>query len=366
MKKHMKKWLALAMAAVMLFAMAIPAMAAEEDDTVTVTVMLVGSDILIGSDITIDSYPISAGTGTTVTMKAERATALAALKAAEGAEDFEFPNPYADPNFSVDFTFNRDNGLKDVLFDGESVNETIIPGEMKSCSWAVAVNGRRVEGDLGAITLADEDEITVYLYDSFMDTKLVQADASNIAAGIISFYYYDAEGNQTPFCGVRVQLIDNHWNNINNLFEPVDANPNFNNTMNFQSAFPTDERGQIWIAPQYLGREDGLEIHLQAIGDKAVVRQDGYNKTYEEKGIDGDWYDTLTEEEQEYVDAHESRAVEYLHLYGEPLAVVSHDTYNVAGATGDMTVVYVLIGAAALFTLGAVIMWKTKKRIGAE
>ena len=359
MKKHMKKWLALAMAAVMLFAMAIPAMAAEEKDTVTVDVTLV-------SDIVINSITRDGATRTAVTMKAERATALAALKAAEGTEDFEFPNRDSVLDFSVDFTFNRDNSLKDVLFDGESVDETIIPGEKKSCSWEVAVNGRRVEGDLSAITLADEDKITVYIYDSFMDTKLVQTDASKIAAGILSFYYYDAEGNQTPFCGVRVQLIDNHWNNINNLFEPMDANPTFNNDMKFQSAFPTDERGQIWIAPQYLGREDGLEIHLLAMGDKAEVRQDGYNKTYEEKGIDGDWYDTLTEEEQEYVDAHASRAVEYRHLSLEPLAVVSHDTYDVAGATGDMTVVYLLIGAAALFTIGAVIMWKTKKRVGAE
>lgn len=360
MKKHMKKWLALAMAAVMLFAMAIPAMAAQEDDTVTVEVMFLYpyNNQYLRADLT---------ARTTVTMKAERATALAALKAAEGETNFGI-KPLDQSNHdesasdatvlsSIDFTFNRDNGLKDVLIDDESVDEGIIPGEMKSCSWAVAINGRRVEGDLSAITLADKDEIIVYMYDSFLDTKLIQVDASNIAAGILSFYYYDAEGNRMPCttCPVRFQ------NDILDLLTTVKVlnpseqdtifDPNLPAGMKYSTLFVTDEQGQIWIAPQYLGAEDTLELRL---------------RTFSADFLPHLWEDSMSEEEVAYVNENKSHMYEYSNICLDPLAVVSHDTYNVAGATGDMTVVHVLIGAAALFTLGAVIMWKTKKRVGAE
>ena len=39
---------------------------------------------------------------------------------------------------------------------------------------------------------------------------------------------------------------------------------------------------------------------------------------------------------------------------------VKADLYNVAGATGDMTIVYVLVATAAVVTLGAVVIMKKK------
>ena len=75
----------------------------------------------------------------------------------------------------------------------------------------------------------------------------------------------------------------------------------------------------------------------------------------------------MTEEEEAYFIKYAYTSLgEAGHLLGRPLVTIEDDMYLTAGATGDMTVVYALIGTAALFTLGAVVLRKTKKRVGAE
>ena len=208
MKKHMKKWLALAMAAIMLCSMALPVMAAEAEDTVTVDVVFIYPWGDRGYDHAHDVARVQ------LTMKPEKATALAALKAADDEDEFVVERVFGDAReepINVAFSFNRDNTFKDVkLTLSSNPDQEVQPfndEERKTCSWAVAVNGRRVEGDLSAVRLNDKDEIVVYLYDAFFDTKLVQVDDSNIAAGILSFYYYDADGK--PSQAVLTDMIEN-------------------------------------------------------------------------------------------------------------------------------------------------------------
>lgn len=365
MKKHMKKWLALILAAVMLTSLALPVMAAEAEDTVTVDVVFIYPWNNQSHDHDHDTARVQ------LTMKTGKATALAALKAADDEEEFvvkrKFENTMEAP-INVAFSFNRDNSLKDVTLTksaGENREiEPFVPGEMKTRSWAVAVNGRRVEGDLSAVQLNDKDEIVVYLYDAFFDTKLVQVDDSNIAAGILSFYYYDAEGNRQPLI-VGVSLVTQSGDPILNLLDPIlETDPRFHNslpqapaefglpdTYYYQDWFAADEAGQIWIAPYYLTGENELKVDGNGLGV-------GYSNAF---------WEALTEEEQAYFYKYQSMSLgEFGHLLGRPLTKIEADMYDTAGATGDMTVVYALIGAAAAFTLGAVVLWKTKKRVGAE
>ena len=69
--------------------------------------------------------------------------------------------------------------------------------------------------------------------------------------------------------------------------------------------------------------------------------------------------DGYSESECKYAQANNKRNVEDVEVIGYKI-VVKADMYNTADATGDMTMVYVLVAAAAVITLAAVVVMKKK------
>ena len=80
--------------------------------------------------------------------------------------------------------------------DGDKANETDGKNVFGTGYWAVALNGKLVSEDLGTVAIEEGDRVVVYWNDPTFDTKLVQVDDSLIAKGVLSYYYFDAEGNQ--------------------------------------------------------------------------------------------------------------------------------------------------------------------------
>ena len=147
-------------------------------------------------------------------------------------------------------------------------------------------------------------------------------DTSAIAEGIVSFYYYTAAGEKKVLKDATVVI------------------PGVENKLVSDGKFVTDEKGQIWLAPEYL--DEAATFAVESV-DIADLKAKDKNET----------------DEQKYFNANLSRNIEDGALEGAKITVKG-DLYNTAGATGDMTVVYVLVAAAAIITLGAVVVLKKK------
>jgi sulfur carrier protein ThiS len=220
--------------------------------------------------------------------------------------------------------------------NGKAVTSTAIIGEFGTGVVVVAVNGKAVTDDLGTVTLKEDDKVTVYWADTTLGTKLSLVDTSKLSEGIVSLYYYDAEGNRQPLTDAFFSLKNGEEFMVNALSE------NKNDT-----TFVTDEKGQIWIAPEYLDGAATWTIGLVE-GETSILEPIAVKDS-----------DKYTEAEELYVESHSTFNVEDYYTIGATVKVKS-DLYNTAGATGDMTMVYVLVAAAAVVTLAAVVVLKKK------
>ena len=287
MKNTVKKILALAFVVVMVCSLAVPAFAAE---TIKVTVTVVDA---YGAVKSVDVNPTEG-----VSLK----------KAIDAAEDAKV----------ADFTFK--NG-KIVEVDGVKSGVEYFETD----AWYVTVNGKLVNDDLTTVTAKKNDKVVIYWSDAVLNTKVAMVDASKINTGIVSFYYYDANGAKQPLTNADVAITG------------------VENKLADDGKFVTDEKGQIWFAPEYL--EGGkYTITNVDIADAKTSLKDTDKKYADEKA---------------YYDEFGARNIVTV-LVDNQVITVKADMYNTAGATGDMTMVYVLVAAAAVVTLAAVVVLKKK------
>jgi len=325
MKNTVKKILALVFVVAMVCSLAVPAFAAEFEP-IKVDVIVVDPD---GDATVIDEIAID---------KAAKANVLDALKAAD-----------ADKDEGANIKFSFKNNLLSAVFASDTATTSIDTDDVfETSSWVVSVNGKAVNGDLATATLADDDVIVVYWADSTIGTKLIAVDDSAIAQGIVSFYYYDAEGNQLPLVGAKVEIKDADEVALLNKLDPTCYDNETGKANEWSDEFVTDEKGQIWLAPDYLDVSENGEV-VYTIDSLKLAKElpslrliDGYTKA-----------------EQAYYDLYKDTVLVDDLVLHTPI-VVEKDMYNVAGATGDMTIVYVLVAAAAVVTLGAVVVMKKK------
>jgi hypothetical protein len=324
MKNTVKKILALVFVVAMVCSLAVPAFAADGDIKVRVTV--------IGRDGTILENR------TEVTLSAKNQNIEKALKDEKVADNVDVSSSTG--------KVTAVNGLK--------ATSPEVTGEFGTGAYVVALNGKPVYEDLATVAVAKDNEIVVYWADTTLGTKLVQYDASKIAQGVLAFYYYDAEGAKQPLTNATVEM--NGLKDYTNVVGAAEtAYVGETNAVNGLSAknvyanyFTTDEKGQIWIAPADLVNEDASKVTLKITS--VTVKE----LTAKGMGI-------TDEDEKAYVEANANRNIEASAVEGRTIEV-KNDKYNVAGATGDMTIVYALVAAAAVVTLGAVVVMKKKAK----
>lgn len=300
MKNTVKKILALVFVVAMVCSLAVPAFAADEFKSYKVNLIVVDAlNHNVKAEITVSS--------------AKKANVLDTLKAAETTET------------GLDFSFKNNvlTAAKKTGFEFETKDE------YGTESLVVALNGKAITTDLSTVAVAEGDVIVVYWADSTIGTRLIMADDSNIAAGIVSFFSYDAEGNKVPFVGATVTI------------------PTVENKLG--GAFITDEKGQIWIAPEYLDNQTAAAYEITAITPAAKDLKD-----IEVENED----DELTDAEVYFNKYNDYKFVDEA-VVGTSISV-EKNLYNVAGQTGDMTVVYALVAFAAVATLAAVVVMKKK------
>jgi hypothetical protein len=290
MKNTVKKILALVFAVVMVCSLAVPAFAAETFD---VNIIVVDNDTKT-DDIKATASKLTDG----VTLK----------KALEKVE-----------SKTLDFVFKSGklvevNGIK----SGVKYFETD--------GWYVTVNGKLITEDLSTVTLAKNDVVVVYWSDVVLNTKVAKVDTSAINTGIVSFYYYDANGAKQPLTNADVAITG------------------VENKLADDGKFVTDEKGQIWFAPEYLDEAATYTITNVDIAEAKTSL----------KSTDDNY-----EKEVEYFDTYGSLNIVTV-LVDDQVITVKADMYETAGATGDMTMVYVLVAAAAVVTLAAVVVMKKK------
>ena len=302
MKNTVKKILALVFAVVMVCSLAVPALAADEAINVYVTV--VGKDGVLLEK-------------TAITLSAKKQNLEQALKD-DKVDDY--------------VTVNSTSG-KVTALNGVKVTAEEILGEFGTGSVVVALNGKAVSEDLGTVAVEKGDEIVVYWADSKLGTKLVLVDDSRLAEGIVSLYYYNAAGERKALSGAKFALSG------------------ATEALTGEAYFTTDEKGQIWLAPEYLDAEATYTIGYAGI--------DGYTTTIVKAMSDLKKDDGYTQDEIDYAKKYNTKNAIDIAVIGYEVAVEA-DMYTTADATGDMTMVYVLVAAAAVVTLAAVVVMKKK------
>ena len=312
MKNTVKKILALVFVVAMVCSLAVPAFAAFSSFNVTVYVVNDKGVTVATQSVTVD--------------KAEKANVLDALKKADTDND--------------NFKFTIKNNILTAVADKD--DKYIESADIfETASWVVAVNGKPVNGDLAAASIAKNNTIVVYWSDATIGSKLVRYNSDAIAQGIVSFYYYDAEGVKQPLVGAKIVLKDA---NGDELFDRTNSTVNAGDTT-YAEFFTTDEKGQIWLAPEYLDDQAKVVYTIASISVEApadLLKIDGY-----------------TDEEIDFF--HNNKGYELVKtLVQNKTITVEENLYDVAGATGDMTVVYALVAFAAVATLAAVVVMKKK------
>ena len=311
MKNTVKKILALVFVVAMVCSLAVPAFAAE-----------------IAVNVTVVNYN---GEHQTVTVKLGQTapTVEDALEATVG----KLGAAYA-------VTVKSSTGKVTSVGGVEVTDENNVFG---TAAWTVALNGKVQNVDLDTVAVEKNDEIVVYWADAKFGTKLAQIDDSAIAQGIVSFYYFDAEGNKKPLTGAKVTLTGNVKDQLNvvNADETNSVGDYLESA--YSDTFVTDEKGQIWLAPEYLDHEAVYAVATLTVDAlKAVKKSDGY-----------------TDAEVVFYNKNLNRNLVNAAVIDYEIEV-DGDLYDVAGATGDMTIVYVLVAAAAVVTLAAVVVMKKK------
>lgn len=292
MKNTVKKILALVFAVVMVCSLAVPAFAADDDVAVKVTVVDNKGTALIDS--------------VTVKVAANRANLKKVLDQTES-----------------------DKGIDFTVKNGKLVQVNAIKTAVEyfeTDGWYVTVNGKIVADDLSTVAVAKDDNVVVYWGDTALGTKLALYDTSKIAEGIVTYYYYDANGAKQPLKNATVVITG------------------VENKLVADGKFVTDEKGQIWLAPEYLDAAAKYTVETVDIADSKTKLKDT-DKNYAK--------------EKAYFDEFGALNIVITEVNGKTIEVKGN-LYDTAGATGDMTMVYVLVAAAAVLTLGAVVVMKKK------
>jgi hypothetical protein len=309
----------------MVCSLAVPAFAAEKNEYVDAKVIVIagGKNADAVTENIVEADKITA----------EKATVESILKKADSKST------------AIDLSFKNGKVSKVGTDNGA--------GALKTGEWVVALNGKIVSEDLSTVAVSEDDVIVVYLYEATFGTKLAQYDASAIAQGIISFYYYDAEGNKQPLTGATVTLsVPDALNLIETVVvaetEAVGETNEYGLPVEnvYSSTFKTDEKGQIWIAPQFLAAGEDITIENISIDPVKALTDDDIKKNDYDK------------DQSAYYDNNRWRNFEGRAIIDAKIETA--DLYNVAGATGDMTVVYVLVAFAAVATIAAVVVMKKK------
>lgn len=347
MKNTVKKILAMAFAVVMICALMVPAFATSTE-TIDVTVRVLNKD---------KNWSVEKN----VTVKVASANVKYVL------------NQAAD----LKFAYTTAGAVKSVTFGGN----TVANGDfdlLDTDKWVVAVNGKAVTDALSNVALEKGDVVTVYYADTTLGTKLIERDDSRIDEGIISFYYYDANGNVKPLTGATVVLKKGTETVLNKLSTATvtvavtkeggetvteavtawSADPANNNVVHeitlqrpvtsIQTVdapyFTTDEKGQIWIDPSVLAQTATGDVEL-VVADMSVSKLTTSSKDADVKALYGK---QLAKYPCYFEDAKADKVI------------APKGMYDVAGNTGDMTIAYVLVACAAVITLGAVVVMKKK------
>jgi hypothetical protein len=355
MKNTVKKILALVFVVAMVCSLAVPAFATEETIKVNVTVV---------------DYDGTANQKAEVTLTLKKANVEEAVKAynAKVAESTSDALTVAVDYSGTTGQVTKVGGLKasEVTYTPAGASAPVAGNVFGTGYWAVALNGKLVAEDMATVTIEDGDSIVVYWNDTTFGTKLVQVDDSAIAQGIVSLYYYDAEGNRQPLVGAKLTLSTSALGTgVVRDYTNIVAADKTNRTLTAEYHFTTDEKGQIWIAPEYLDIKDGKIYYINyakannVAGANNAIELDGYESNII-KPLDAvTKEDGYTDKEVAYYNANLDRNIVDVEVIGNTV-VVEAGLYNVAGATGDMTVVYALVAFAAVATIAAVVVMKKK------
>lgn len=325
MKNTVKKILAVAFAVVMVCALMVPAFAAtyldvtyDESKEIVVTVRVLNKT---------KNWSLSKS----FALATSKANVKAALSAAENA------GLAADINASSGY-------VAKVTVGGDEVKNGAYDA-MGTDKWFVAVNGKVVNEALTGVAVEQGDVITVFYGDTTLGTQLVERDDSLIDKGIISFYYYDFDGNKQPLVGATLNVND--W--TNGTAAAVENKLNLGDATADKYTFVTDEKGQIWVDPSVLAASQSANVRLEVKNLKvdALEAYEGNDKKMEKLYTAAA---ALVAEPAYFEDA----------LFGN--VVLAKNTYDVAGNTGDATIAYVLVACAAVITLGAVVVMKKKAK----
>lgn len=345
MKNTVKKILAMAFAVVMICALMVPAFASSTE-TIDVTVRVLNKD---------KNWSVEKD----VTVKVASANVKYVLNQATGLK----------------FAYTTAGAVKSVTYGGATVANGAFD-LLDTDKWVVAVNGKAVTDALSNVALEKGDVVTVYYADTTLGTKLIERDDSRIAEGIVSFYYYDANGNMKPLTGAKVVLkkggeiipnklatvkadvvvTDDHDETVTSKVISYSAAPdgvlhevttyvNVTEKADVDAPFfTTDEKGQIWIDPSVLA--------LTASGDVELVVADMSVSKLTTKSDDDDVKALYNKQLAKYPCYFEDATADKV--------IAPKGMYDVAGNTGDMTIAYVLVACAAVITLGAVVVMKKK------
>lgn len=326
MKNSMKKLLSVVLATVMLLAMSIPALAAEDND---VEIKVTVSDSM--------GYHKTA----TVSIDPDRATLKRVIQSAE--EDL-----------GVDFyIYSKTGTLRGVTIkDGDKEIENGSLEPFRSDRWYIAVNGKVIEDMLETYILDDEDIVTVFWGDDTIGTKLVQMDDSEIAKGVITFFYYGEDGERVPLKNATVKLVDKDGKIIaNKLMTEVETNAAGTDIGDsYLDYHITSEKGEIWVSPE----------HLEAANTIKVISLEVEPAKYGLKASSSEYDD----EEAAFFVAYGKYNISTADVLNAEIEI-EDDMYNIP-STGDDTVIYIIIMAAAVMTLGVALVVKSGRKSGGE
>ena len=188
--------------------------------------------------------------------------------------------------------------------------------------WVVAVNGKIASLDA---PIEAEDRVTIYWNEPAFNTRLVQVKQLNNHPDVLQFYYIDATGVEVSVVNAITQLTCNGETVIN--------------TITKTNEFITDEKGQIWLDPEYISDPENI-IKVISIDEILPDTMPEFN----------------TDHETEYYKARVGKSL----IICE--AINTEFSYNALNspATGDMTLAYGCIGLLALLALMGLLIFKNK------
>lgn len=225
----------------------------------------------------------------------------------------------------------RDNAIYSV--NGKTAKNVGSP--FTDGAWTVTVDGKSAE--LSEAIAADSN-IVVYWMEPIFDTKIILMDASNISAGIVSFYY-NTTNERVPAVGAKV-VIDG----VRDVLVAETAmETSVAGEHTGRDYFITDENGAIWIAPYYLDDPTTEYTITEFSVDNLTAIKDSDEE--------------YTAAQREYFNDRLDRNVITILVEG---ATFSPADYTGAPATGDSTLIYVALGLVAIIALSAAVYCKKK------